>query len=385
MPDSIHQPQATDGDPSLAERNCGNDSSHTSNDVHSVELEIISSLEFHQSLQRQDQTISWLKMKIARLHKEKRKDRAIIFGLKTGGSSAEGHRHEIPSERRYTRACPQIHQMYGRELQKLHAELVQSNQKLQVLGKENESLKALAEELKPLRGLLQVSQQQLKACNDDLISYSKELQGCENNLALTEQRLLTCQDDLFRLQPFAQVTDSDISDSFVHLSQSIGNWVDGELFEFEAGCPRHDIGQMFCAGGNPEMVMFLEIYPKLGEYLIKHLIHRQLLDIVFGKQVYLFALSEVGTNMLQNIEHSMAKLEPRRGRKFSHRISGKVILKDSRIRNNQCMAFGITYSSRVLRSFYPAKEPQYSAHKRDDFQYCLNQFSNHQSPNGQFW
>ena len=287
-------------------------SSHVKHDNNRDELQIVSSRKIKNSSQTQNELIRHLRMNVARLHKGKRKDQGTIQGLEAKASTLERLHQETLQTSKNLCADQQDAEA---ELQNARAELARLKRDLQALRKKENLLRDLSKDFGIQRQQLEISRQKLKASENDMTHCSKQLQNCQKALASSQESLLACQDDLFRLQPIAQVSDSDVSNSFDLLSQKIGNWVDGEIFAFEEANPRMGTEQIFSDGGDQDVKYFLEAYPKLGEYLIKSFVHHGLQGTVLGNDIYLFAMSEESTGLLQKIEQGMSRLKPRRGAK----------------------------------------------------------------------
>ncbi|KAK0514032.1 hypothetical protein JMJ35_003754 [Cladonia borealis] len=141
-----------------------------------------------------------------------------------------------------------------------------------------------------------------------------ELQDLREKLAASRRELSACKDDLFRLQPIAQIADSDISKDFDFICQQIVNWIDGELLSFEQANPHLSQEDFFAVGGDIKIARRLQKDTELEEYLSRHMIHRYLEAKLFGQNCALLGLPRGAREFLERTERSMAKLDPPRDR-----------------------------------------------------------------------
>ncbi len=149
-----------------------------------------------------------------------------------------------------------------------------------------------------------------------------ELQDLWEKLAASQRELSACKDDLFRLQPVAQIPDSDISKNFDFICQQIVNWIDGELLGFEHANPHLSQKDFFLVGGDIRIARHLQKNTELGEYLSRYMIHCFLKGKLLGPSCSLLGLTRGDRELLHRTERSMAKLDPPRGTA----ISGIVLL-----------------------------------------------------------
>lgn len=174
-----------------------------------------------------------------------------------------------------------------------------------------------------LRKDLKGRENQLKATQRDLqalqSSHTRQqnngstLQELRQKLATSQKELSTCKDDLFRLQPVAEVPDSNISKAFEGVCQQIVSWIDVELDAFEQENPGAKAEDIFAMGDDQKSEHLLRKYPGVGEHLTRYMIHRYLKNNLFGKNVYMLGLSDENKELLQRTEQSMASLDPPRG------------------------------------------------------------------------
>ena len=150
----------------------------------------------------------------------------------------------------------------------------------------------------------------LKVAHEKL---AQDLHETREHLAASQQELRACKDDLFRLQPVVRVTDADLSRDFESLCQRIDDWIEGEVSLFEDAHPNAKPGQMFSAVGSLELNKFMQKHSEFGEYYVRNIIHHHLQEIMFGREVFLFGIPDDLSQVLQGAEQSMAMLEPRRG------------------------------------------------------------------------
>ncbi len=130
-----------------------------------------------------------------------------------------------------------------------------------------------------------------------------------------QKGLDACKDDLFRLQPVAQTPDTEILEDFESLVQHIRHWVEVEIDIFEKKYLHARNEELFSADGNEDVARVLQRFPQAGEYLVRYMIHHYLQAHMLGEGVYFLGLSELFICILQEVENSMAQLQPRRGMK----------------------------------------------------------------------
>ena len=165
----------------------------------------------------------------------------------------------------------------------------------------------------------EATQRELQACKTDQDNTrvnGTELQCLREEVAASQRELSACKDDLFRLQPFAQIPDSDISKDFDFICQQIVDWIDMELLEFEQANPHLTQKDFFSAGGNVETARYVHRNTEFGEYLSRHMIHYYLVTKLLGPSCSLLGLTRGDQELLQRMVQSMAKLEPSRGTAF---------------------------------------------------------------------
>lgn len=127
------------------------------------------------------------------------------------------------------------------------------------------------------------------------------------------RQLRLCKDDLFRLQPMAQLPDTEIVKDFESICQDIIGWIDVEVSAFEKSYPSAVPSQIFSGGCNPDAIHLLEHFPTFGEYFVRYVVHYCLYNAMFSRSVYLLGLPKEVKKCLQAAEHRMATLEPPRG------------------------------------------------------------------------
>ena len=162
----------------------------------------------------------------------------------------------------------------------------------------------------------EATQRELQACKADQYHAQvngAELQGLREKVAASQRELSACKDDLFRLQPFAQIPDSDISRDFDFICQQIVNWIDMELLEFEHANPHLSQKDFFSTGGDIKIAQRVHRNTELGEYLSRYMIHYYLVAKLFGPSCSLLGVTRSDQELLQRTVRSMAKLEPPRG------------------------------------------------------------------------
>ena len=144
----------------------------------------------------------------------------------------------------------------------------------------------------------------------------RQVQGLSANL--TE-----CKDDLLRLQPTSQTSDSEIAERYSNLCQQIASWVDDQTEDVETLEERFR-GLSTTDGLNldPTLALYTtqdhlklaQEHPDSVPLLLQYLIHRYLSQHVLGESIFFYGLDVRNVGLIQQIEHGMKLLEPRRGK-----------------------------------------------------------------------
>ena len=208
----------------------------------------------------------------------------------------------------------------GGEAQRSHIPVTSSEIKIKGIGEHRAALQKKDEEIEHLRFELNrftnaYKDQEANSNNltEIIAAADHELRGLRQELEASQRDLRACRDDLFRLQPAAQVPDSNIAKDYDLLCHEVTNWIDEEIVAFEKSTHYTKSGQLFSAPEGSEGALLLDAIPEIGEYLIRYLVHSCLVDAIFGESVYLFGLSEGATKLLQKAEQGMEKLESKKG------------------------------------------------------------------------
>lgn len=166
---------------------------------------------------------------------------------------------------------------------------------------------------------LQRDIQNLQSKIDTLVTDSsdskKVIRTLEAKIHTLHGDLEACKDDLFRLQPAAQIPDTEIVSDFNSLAEKIHRWIEVELSDFERTNPAIRNQDFFSSDSNADASKIIRKYPEVGEYLVRYEIHRYLQEHMLGDMVYLLGLPENVTSILQRAQDSMARLQPRKGMK----------------------------------------------------------------------
>ena len=141
----------------------------------------------------------------------------------------------------------------------------------------------------------------------------RDLHAAHVKIEALRQELSSCRDDLFRLQPTVPTPDNVILKEFECLSVQVASWIDDEIVQYERLHPMAGPKDFFAPGTNQNSASFLQRFPEAGEYLVRFHIHRFLYNMIFGKGIYLFGLSEQERKTIQVAEKGMANLRPPRG------------------------------------------------------------------------
>ena len=160
----------------------------------------------------------------------------------------------------------------------------------------------------------------LKTQKDELDNMMKlkrtaeqKLKQLHSELEITRGQLRLCKDDLFRLQPMAQVPDTEIVKDYDSICQDVICWIDMEVSTFEKTHPKAELSDIFSGGAIPEAISMLDQFSTSGEYWVRFVVHYCLHNFLFSRSVYLLGLPKEIKQCLQAAEDRMAKLEPPRG------------------------------------------------------------------------
>ena len=170
-----------------------------------------------------------------------------------------------------------------------------------------------AQKVRQLKKQLANVRCELKASKGRAKETCKELQRERTELAASQDDLTACKDELFRLQPIAQVPDSQVDKEFDNLCQQIVNWVEAEVAVFEKTHPEEGQEFVFSIGEDKEATQFMTQHPKGGEHLAAYMIHRWLLNNLFWRKLSCIGLPAETIQLLERVERSMARLDPPRG------------------------------------------------------------------------
>ena len=138
-----------------------------------------------------------------------------------------------------------------------------------------------------------------------------------SELQTVRRQLQLCKDDLFRLQPVAQLPDTEIVEDFESVCQDVIGWIDEEVSAFEKSFPSAQPSQIFLGGAIPEAIHLLQRFPTFGEYWVRYIVHFCLYKDIFSRSVYLLGLPKEFKQCLQAAEERMVILEPPKGTFFS--------------------------------------------------------------------
>ncbi|KAL9609804.1 MAG: hypothetical protein Q9167_005458 [Letrouitia subvulpina] len=125
-----------------------------------------------------------------------------------------------------------------------------------------------------------------KSTNSEIYKLRLLKRNVENRLEESKDKIRALEsenrafkDDLFRLQPAAQISESDISQRYMDLSERISSWIECEIRLYEKqwsathdGFPSNSV--LFSCGGLPGGAHFLKTFPNFGgEHLLRSAIH----------------------------------------------------------------------------------------------------------------
>lgn len=267
------------------------------------EVQLISRDEFNAPPSSQARkTNKWLRTRNKRLGKAVQKHKDTIQDLKYNLHIAD---EDLTNACMALRNTQQDLEICKRELDNAQKQVAASAQ-----SSDGEDVQTIRKQLADSQWELKASQKKVHR----LLNSDKSLGETQMKLAALQSELSACKDDLFRLQPAAQVPDSDISKGFESLNQQIVNCIDAEVLAFEKVYPEAEPEDLFLHGSHNEAASFLQLHPAAGEDLARFLIHRFLRHHVFGESVYLLGLPEEMQRLLRSAEHTMAKMGPSSGK-----------------------------------------------------------------------
>ena len=213
----------------------------------------------------------------------------------------------LPRERRV--------QADDNEVSKLERKAIQDRR--ETLKETEVNFKAHLKEIAVLKGTINRQTTSLDKAMGSKKAAEQETERLRLELNATRGQLRVCKDDLFRLQPVAQLPDTEIVKEFEALCQDVVSWIDIEISAFEKSHPGAESGHIFSGGQLLRVTYLLEHFPTFGEYLVRCVVHECLLDTMFSRSVYLLGLPEEIKQYLRAAEERMANLDPPRGTHFS--------------------------------------------------------------------
>ena len=136
------------------------------------------------------------------------------------------------------------------------------------------------------------------------------------SLKQSQQELQACRDDLFRMQPSAQVPDSEIVKDFETVCQRVVSWLDEEIDAWVQSHPETAPNDLFSVGQDGSAATLLSRHPGAGEYLAQYMIHRFLLKNFWDPNAYLLGVSGNMQQLLKHIQRAMKNSQPPKGKKM---------------------------------------------------------------------
>ena len=141
-----------------------------------------------------------------------------------------------------------------------------------------------------------------------------QLATVTSQLTTSRDELSACKDDLFRLQPAVQVTDTEIMRDLDSLCKRITDWIDGEISRFEANNSNLGSGIFSLMDNWSVAGRLLREFPEAGAYLAGYLIHHNLINELFTRDLLLFGLPKETSEYLWSAEEVMATGKAPKGR-----------------------------------------------------------------------
>lgn len=120
------------------------------------------------------------------------------------------------------------------------------------------------------------------------------------------------KDELFKLKPMEQITDSQVSQKSIYLSESIRNWIDKEI----SACEERgvDLSAVKNMATPQKLKKILRSRPLSLECYIEAEIHEILQNTLFKHDAEYFGLEQREENFITEVTYNLRKLIPCRGK-----------------------------------------------------------------------
>lgn len=200
------------------------------------------------------------------------------------------------------------------EIKKLREQLSYSTQaSKEVIGQKNQELELMHVRYSSLLQSHQSQETNVKNLTSSLSAVEGQLRDANWSWEKTQSELSNCRDELFRMQPLAQVPDSEILHDFETLCQNISNWIDEEISNYESSHPEASPNQIYSDGGNANLLELLNTFPEAGEHFVRYHVHYHLCQKILRSDLQLLGLTTAVEEAIQSAEESMHHLTPARG------------------------------------------------------------------------
>lgn len=173
---------------------------------------------------------------------------------------------------------------------------------------------------------------QTRDANSDKENLEDETRRLNRKIRELSTSLTEARDDLLRLQPTAQISDSEIAEQYSNLCQQIAGWVDDatedtEALEtyFERINNLNELHTSIRDDVTNRMLGFAKKQQECLPLLLQHLIHCKVREEILGTCIFLYGLDDTHTNLLRGIEEGMADLTPKRDTLTIHRWRSETL------------------------------------------------------------
>lgn len=173
---------------------------------------------------------------------------------------------------------------------------------------------------------------QTRDANSDKENLEDETRRLNRKIRELSTSLTEARDDLLRLQPTAQISDSEIAEQYSNLCQQIAGWVDDATEDTEAletyfGRINNlnELHPSIRDDVTNRMLGFAKKQQECLPLLLQHLIHCKVREEILGPRIYVYGLDEVHINLLRGLEEGMADLTPKRDTLTIHRWRSETL------------------------------------------------------------
>ncbi|MDI1489566.1 MAG: hypothetical protein OHK93_000763 [Ramalina farinacea] len=173
---------------------------------------------------------------------------------------------------------------------------------------------------------------QTRDANSDKENLEDETRRLNRKIRELSTSLTEARDDLLRLQPTAQISDSEIAEQYSNLCQQIAGWVDDatedtEALEtyFERINNLNELHTSIRDDVTNRMLGFAKKQQECLPLLLQHLIHCKVHEEILGTRIYVYGLDDAHASLLRGIEEGMADLTPKRDTLTIHRWRSETL------------------------------------------------------------